>query len=107
MGEVRIRSLDEICVSIAETRASINELKGEETGLEQTALSLMRKHDKTAWRHSGVELVRVPGEEKLRVRTSQERTATAESAPSDATAAGDEGGDDGLTDAEREEASGE
>lgn len=56
----------------------MNDLREEEAGLEQTALTLMRRHDRTAYRHAGVELVRVPGEEKLRVRTARERTATAE-----------------------------
>jgi len=75
---MRIKPLDDICASIAETRGQLNDLKGEEAGLEQTALALMRRHNKTAWRAAGVELVRVPGEEKLRVRTAYERTATAE-----------------------------
>jgi hypothetical protein len=82
MEEVRIRPLDNICKSIAETRGTINELRGEEAGLEQTALKLMREHRKTSWRHAGVELVRVPGEEKLRVRTSK-ANATAEQAADD------------------------
>jgi hypothetical protein len=79
MEEVRVKALDNICVSIAETRESINDLKAEEVGLETNALALMRKNDRTSYRHSGVELFRVPGEEKLRVRTARERTATAES----------------------------
>jgi hypothetical protein len=32
------------------------------------ALQLLRKHDKQVWKHGGVELVRVPGDEKVRVR---------------------------------------
>ncbi|HLX21654.1 MAG TPA: hypothetical protein VKR23_16025 [Gaiellaceae bacterium] len=79
MENARIRGLDDICTSIAETREQMNGLRAEETGLESNALKLMRKHQKTSWRHAGVELVRVPGEEKLRVRTARERTATAES----------------------------
>jgi len=78
MEEVRLRKLDHICTSIAETRGAMNELRETEAGLEQTALSVMRSNDRTSYRHAGVELVRVPGEEKLRVRTARERTATAE-----------------------------
>lgn len=83
MENARISPLDNICQSIAETREQMNSLRQEETGLETTALKLMRKHQKTSWRHAGVELVRVPGEEKLRVRTARERTATAESEEAD------------------------
>lgn len=94
MGEVRIKALDEICTTIAETRESINALRAEEVDNESAAMGLMRKHEKVAWRHAGVELVRVPGEEKLRVRTTPERTATAESEPSDAGDSNNEGGGD-------------
>lgn len=95
MENARIRPLDDICTSIAETREQMNTLRQEETGLETTALKLMRKHQKTAWRHAGVELIRVPGEEKLRVRTARERTATAES--DEAEANGEEAADAGET----------
>ena len=78
MEDARIRPLDDICASISETRQQQNDLRAEEAGLEQTALRLLRTHGKTAWRHAGVELIRVPGEEKLRVRTSR-ASATAES----------------------------
>jgi hypothetical protein len=78
MEEVRYRDLDNTCNSIAETREEINTLRADETAFEQTALRQMRTHGITSYRHAGVELVRVPGEEKLRVRTARERTATAE-----------------------------
>ena len=77
LEDVRIAPLDDICVSISETREQINNLRKEEADLEKVALKRMRAHDRTSWRHSGVELIRVPGEEKLRVRTSKE-SATAE-----------------------------
>jgi hypothetical protein len=76
----RHRDCDRICQGIAETRGEMNRLRGEETDLELQALKAMRAHDITAYQHAGVELVRVPGEEKLRVRTARERTATAETA---------------------------
>lgn len=82
MEHLRIKPLDDICASISDTRGQQADLRAEEAGLEQTALHLMRKHNKTAWRAHGVELVRVPGEEKLRVRTSRD-TATAETEPED------------------------
>lgn len=78
MEDARIKDLDDICVDIAETREDINSKKADEAAFETTALNLMRKHKKITWQHSGVVLVRVPGEEKLQVRTARKRTATAE-----------------------------
>lgn len=77
MEDVRIRALDECAASIAEIRDQMNELRSQEGDYLKNALKLMRKHERTSWRAAGVELVRVPGEEKLRVRTSKEK-ATAE-----------------------------
>lgn len=59
-------------------RVELNKLREDEVGDERIALDLMRTHDLRSYRHAGVELVRAPGEEKLRVRTSRE-SATAES----------------------------
>lgn len=95
MENARISPLDNICQSIAETREQQNSLRQEEAGLETTALKLMRKHSKISWRHAGVELVRVPGEEKLRVRTSRGRSATAETEEDVAAAQTHEGADYG------------
>jgi len=77
MEDVRIRSLDDCAASIAEIRDQMNDLRGQEADQLRRALTLMRKHERETWRAAGVELVRVPGEEKLRVRTSKEQ-ATAE-----------------------------
>ncbi len=55
----------------------------EQPAWEAEQARLRRRGESTHWRSyrwSGVELVRVPGEEKLRVRTARERTATAETA---------------------------
>lgn len=113
MGNARIKALDDICANIASTREDINNLKAEEAGYEQTALNQMRKHNKTTWAHNGVTLVRVPGEEKLQVKTTRARTATAENQDDspdaqseeagedlqamDAAESGDSGGDEDLT----------
>lgn len=72
MEQVRIAKLDNLCEAIAETRADMNELRTTEAGNEQAALRVMQQHDVSAYRHSGVELLRVPGDEKLRVRTSKD-----------------------------------
>lgn len=96
MEQVRIARLDNLCETIAETRAEINDLKQTEAGNEQAALKVMQQNDCMAYKHGGVQLLRVPGDEKLSVRTSKDTTGTG-AEPSDANAAGDAagGGDEG------------
>jgi len=77
MENVRIHELDAICVAIAEGREAMNALRHEDADNKIAALKRMRKHQKKSWRHAGVELERIEGEEKLRVRTARARTATA------------------------------
>jgi len=75
--EARIKPLDDVAATIGDLRDQMNALRTDEGEQLNIALKLMRKHERTTWKHAGVELVRVPGEEKLRVRTSKEK-ATAE-----------------------------
>lgn len=77
MEQVRYSDLDARCVSIAEIRAELNAKEKEDAEECRQALDEMRAHGLQTYRHAGVELSRVPGEEKLRVRTSKEK-ATAE-----------------------------
>jgi hypothetical protein len=72
MGQVRNVRLDRFCESIGEGRDAMNRLRGEEKSDMQGALREMHDRHVEVYRHAGVELVRVPGEEKLRVRTSKE-----------------------------------
>lgn len=46
----------------------MNELRSEEKGYLQQARSLMHKYNKSVYKHAGVEIVLVPGDEKVRVR---------------------------------------
>lgn len=98
MEQVRDLTLDRLCESIGETRDTMNKLRADEAGDERAALQRMRAKELTTYRHAGVELARVPGEEKLRVRTSR-AAATAETADEgeegDA-GTGEETGDEGL-----------
>jgi hypothetical protein len=50
LEDARIKPLDDVCDSISECRASINELKGEEADLEKKALKEMHGYRKTSWR---------------------------------------------------------
>ncbi len=72
MEQVRNRQLDRACESIGESRDAMNRLRKEEA--DDLRMALREMHDKkvTVYRHAGVELVRVPGEEKIRVRTTKE-----------------------------------
>lgn len=73
MQQVRNVRLDHICESIGEARTQMNDAKQEEGGLIQTALQVMQNGKVTVYRHGGVELARVPGAEKLRVRLTKEQ----------------------------------
>lgn len=71
---LRIRSLDKICEVISDTRAAMNQLRKEEQENKRTAHRLMRENKQMSWSAAGVELIRVPGDEKLRVNTAKETT---------------------------------
>lgn len=62
-----------------------------ERGFVQGALTEMHNRKLGSYQHGGVELVLVPGDEKLRVRVRDEATVSAEP-PSDS--GGDDGDDD-------------
>ena len=64
--------LDNLCEGIAEVRARMNAARQEESGLVVSALQQMVAKKVTVYKHNGVELARVPGAEKLRVRLVKE-----------------------------------
>jgi hypothetical protein len=69
---VRSEKLDAICEGIGEERDTMNAAKLEEAALVTAALDLMQKRGITVYRHATIELARVPGAEKLRVRITKE-----------------------------------
>lgn len=69
MEQVRNRSLDRICEHISDVRGDLNRLRGEDKDLQGQAVRVMSGDKVTAYRHAGVELVLVPGDAHLRVRT--------------------------------------
>jgi hypothetical protein len=73
---LRIPLLDKLCEQIADTRAAMNRLRGDEADLERHAHKAMQDHRKMTWSSAGVELARVPGDEKLTVRTSRVSSTT-------------------------------
>ncbi len=72
MERIRSQKLDACCEAIGDIRDKANSLRSEEKDELQMALREMTTKGIQAYRHAGVELVRVPGEEKLRVRKSKE-----------------------------------
>lgn len=73
---LRIPALDRVCAQIADTRAAQNRLRGEEADLERHAHKIMIDKKQMTWQSAGVELARVPGDEKLRVRTSRDNSTS-------------------------------
>lgn len=97
MEQVRDTRLDNLCESIGDTREKLSELRQDEQSDLQAALKRMRERGLTSYRHAGVEMSRVPGEEKLRVRVTSRGDATAENGPDLEDGAGNDGGE-GMVD---------
>ncbi len=74
MEGVRHSALDRLCEGISEVRAIINANEAIDAEKCREAQDFMRENKIKTYRFAGVELARVPGEEKLRVRTSKEKT---------------------------------
>lgn len=93
MGQARNQRLDNICEAVAGYREKMNAIRSDEKADLGAALTIMRGKKFHAYRHASVELARVPGEEKLRVRTGGgDATAAVEEEPaSDGPGAGEFG----------------
>lgn len=72
LEQVRDVKLDNLCEGIADTRTQMNAATAEESGLKSAALQRMQARNITVYKHGGVELVRVPGSEKLRVKLTDD-----------------------------------
>lgn len=72
MEQVRDRSLDRLCEGIGDVRETMNEARQEEAGLIASALKRMQEKNTTVYKHAGVELARIPGADKLRVRVTKD-----------------------------------
>jgi len=70
MEDVRFGALDRDCVAIGDIREQMNQLRADEAAAINRALKHMQHHERTVYKHRGVELVLVPGDVKLRVRTT-------------------------------------
>lgn len=73
MEQVRDQRLDNLCEAMAEHRRVMNAARVEEQGDITTALQHMVKKNISVYKHGGIELARVPGAERLRVRLTKEQ----------------------------------
>src|SRR5215471_10381704 len=71
MEDHAIKPLEEVAEQYAEIRDQRMELTEREHSLKTHALKLMKKYDKTIYRHGGVEITVVPGEDDVKVRVKK------------------------------------
>jgi hypothetical protein len=63
-----LRPLDDIAAAYADVRDRRIELNKEEAQLKASALKLMHKFEKTIYRHDGIEIFLIAGEEDVKVK---------------------------------------
>lgn len=73
MEQIRNRRLDNFCEAINDARSTKNAQQIEEDSAIQGALREMHDRSVDVYKHAGVELARVPGTEKLRVRLTKDK----------------------------------
>lgn len=66
-----LQPLDDIAAAYAEVRDRRIELNKEEAELKASALKLMHKFGKTVYRHDGIQILLIPGEEDVKVKVSK------------------------------------
>lgn len=74
---LRRPGLDRACRRIGDNRAAVARMQAEGRDLESHAHDEMRKDKVNTWQSAGVTLVRIQGEERLRVSTSRQTASTA------------------------------
>ena len=71
MEDVRYTDLDRACTRLGNIRRDKNELIQDEQAAMANVLKLLKAHERTSYKHKGVEVVLVPGDEKVRVRVDK------------------------------------
>jgi hypothetical protein len=102
--DARIGPLDKIAGAIGDVRDNMNDLRAEERGHLQVAKKLMHQYGKSVYKHAGVQITLVPGDEKVQVRVLKD-DGDASSSGSDDAGEGEapDAGDAGDGDAAGEE----
>ncbi len=78
MEDRAIKPLEEVAEAYAGIRDERMDLTRREHELKANALRLMKKYDKTIYRHDGIEMTVIQGEEDIKVRVRKETDATTE-----------------------------
>jgi hypothetical protein len=71
MEDHAIKPLDDIAAEYAEIRDDRMALTQRERAAKTLARKLMKKYDKTIYRHDGIEITIVPGEDDVKVRVKK------------------------------------
>jgi hypothetical protein len=71
MEERAIKPLEEIAAQYADIRDRRMALSEEEVALKTKAIQLMHKHKKTEYRHDGIEILLVTGDETVKVKVKK------------------------------------
>lgn len=71
MQDRAIKPLEDLAASYADVRDRRMELNKEEHELKAHTLKLMKKYEKTIYRHDGIEIRIVPGEEDVKVKVKK------------------------------------
>lgn len=72
MPRVRNARLDKLAEAIGDCRDKANEAATDEKSFRAAALKEMHDKNISHWSHAGVDLIRVPGEDKLKVKTHKD-----------------------------------
>jgi hypothetical protein len=72
MPRVRNARLDKLAEGIGECRDAINQATIDEKSFRSAALKEMQDKNIQVWSHAGVDFIRVPGEDKLKVKTHKD-----------------------------------
>lgn len=70
----------------------MNELRAEEKGHLQVARKLMHKYGKSVYKHAGVQMALVPGDEKITVKVLRDNGDASSSGSDDAAGEGEDAG---------------
>lgn len=85
-----IKPLEQIAAAYAQVRDQRMELNKEEASLKLQALKLMKKFDKVIYKHDGIEIRVVPGEETVKVKISKTDDEDADATVDEVAFAGDD-----------------
>lgn len=78
MEQVRDQTLDNRCESLGDVREEMAKLRANEAEILKGALKRMSSSNINSYRHAKIELLRSPGEERIRARLVKDHGGMAE-----------------------------